>query len=74
MLVHTTVPVFGKMMSITQPRRAVAWHFQNDADTLPEVVTAVRETYDGPLDFAVDGMVWNITKDEIRTRMAVMNK
>lgn len=72
-LVHTTAPVFGKIMAITKPKRAVAYHFQNDPDTLPEVVTAVRQTYDGPVDFAVDGMVWNITKDEIRTRVAMLN-
>ena len=72
-LVHTTAPVFGRIMSLTQPRRAVAYHFQNDPDTLPEVVTAVRQTYDGPVDFAVDGMVWNLTRDEIRTRVAMLN-
>lgn len=72
-LVHTTAPVFGKVMALTQPRRAVAYHFQNDPDTLPDMVTAVRQTYDGPVDFAVDGMVWNITKDEIRSRVSMLN-
>ena len=72
-LVHTTAPVFGKIMALTEPKHAVAYHFQNDPDTLPAVVTAVRQTYDGPVDFAVDGMVWNITKEEIRTRVAMLN-
>jgi len=72
-LVHTTAEVFGKIMAMTKPRLAVAYHFQNDPDTLPEVVTAVRKTYDGPVDFAVDGMVWNITKEKIRTRVAMLN-
>lgn len=72
-LVHTTAPVFGKIMAMTEPRRAVAYHFQNDPDTIADVVTAVRRYYDGPVDFAVDGMTWNITKDEIVTRVAVMN-
>jgi len=72
-LVHTTAPVFGKIMALTQPKHAVAYHFQNDADTLPAVVTAVREVYDGPVDFAVDGMVWNVTKEGVRTRVAVLN-
>ena len=72
-LVHTTAPVFGKIMALTKPKRAVAYHFQNDADTLPDVVTAVRQTYDGPVDFAVDGMVWNVTKEGIRTRVAMLN-
>jgi ribonuclease Z len=72
-LVHTTAPLFGKIMSLIQPKQAVAYHFQNDADTLPEVVTAVRKVYDGPVDFAVDGMVWNVTKEGVRTRVAMMN-
>ena len=72
-LVHTTAPIFGKIMALTQPKHAVAYHFQNDPDTLPEVVTAVRRAYDGPVDFAVDGMVWNVTKDGVRTRIAMMN-
>lgn len=72
-LVHTTAPVFGKIMAMTQPKLAVAYHFQNDPETIPEVVTAVRETYDGPVDFAVDGMTWNITKEGVRTRVAMLN-
>ena len=72
-LVHTTAPVFGKIMAMIEPKQAVAYHFQNDPDTLPEVVTAVRQLYDGPVDFAVDGMVWNITKEGVRTRVAMMN-
>ena len=73
-MVHTTAPVFGKIMALTKPKRAVAYHFQNDPDTLPDVVEAVNRVYDGPVDYAVDGMVWNITKDGIRTRMSMRNK
>ncbi len=72
-MVHTTAPVFGKIMSMIKPKLAVAYHFQNDPETIPEMVTAVRKLYDGPVDFAVDGMVWNITKDGIRTRVAMLN-
>jgi len=72
-MVHTTAPVFGKIMALTQPKHAVAYHFQNDPDTLPDVVTEVRKTYSGPVDFATDGMVWNITDEGVRTRMAMMN-
>ena len=55
------------------PKHAVAYHFQNDADTLPGVMAAVQQVYDGPVDYAQDFMVWNITKDGVRTRMAVPN-
>ena len=70
---HTTPAAFGKVMSMTQPKHAVAYHFQNDFDTAPVMEAAIRTTYDGPLDLAVDFMVWNVTKDGTRTRMAVPN-
>ncbi len=35
--------------------------------------SAIRETYSGPLDLATDFMTWNVTKDGVRTRMAVPN-
>jgi ribonuclease Z len=72
--VHATAALFGKVMAMTQPKHAVAYHFQNDADTLPAVMAAVQQTYDGPVDYAQDFMVWNITKEGVRTRMAVPNR
>lgn len=67
-LIHTSAPMFGKVMSTTKPRLAVAYHFTQDPEALPQMVDAIRETYDGPLSLATDFMVWNVTKDEIRTR------
>ncbi len=72
--VHTSPAMFGKVMSTVQPRLAVAYHFFNDFDVAPEVERLVRRTYDGPLALAVDYMVFNVTQDEIRTRMAVINE
>ena len=71
---HTSAQAFGKIMSLTKPRHAVCYHFQNDFNTAPVVERAIRETYDGPLDLALDFMVWNVTKDGIRTRMGVPNE
>jgi ribonuclease Z len=71
---HTAAQAFGKMMSLTNPKHAVCYHFQNDFDTAPVVEAAIRETYDGPLDLALDFMTWNVTKAGIRTRMAVPNE
>ena len=71
---HTYAAAFGKIMSMTRPRLAVAYHFQNDFDTGPAVRDEIRKTYDGPLDLATDYMVWNVTEDKIRTRMAVPNE
>ncbi len=71
---HTPPQAFGKVMDMTRPRLAVAYHFQNDAETAPVVLEAIRETYDGPLNLSTDFMTWNVTKDEIRTRMAIPNE
>jgi len=72
--VHTSPAMFGKVMSSIKPRLAVAYHFFNDFDTRPEVERLVRMTYDGPLALAVDYMVINVTKDDIKVRMAVINE
>ena len=72
--VHTSPAQFGKVMSDIKPRMAVAYHFFNDHNTLPGVLEMVRKTYDGPVSFAVDYMVWNITKDDIKVRMAVADE
>ncbi len=50
---------------------AVAYHFFKDFDTTAKVHDGIRKTYDGPLSLAEDFMVWNVTKDDIRVRMAV---
>lgn len=69
--VHTAPEAFGKVMSEIRPRLAVAYHFFNDWDTSAAVRERIRKTYDGPLSLANDFMVWNVTKDDIRVRMAV---
>ncbi len=72
--VHTAPEAFGKVMSAIKPRMAVAYHFFKDWDTEGAVKDRIRKTYDGPLDLAEDFMVWNVTKDEIRTRIAVVEE
>jgi len=71
---HTSPEQFGKVMSLVKPRLAVGYHFYNDFDVQPEVLTRVRKTYDGPLSLAVDYMVWNVTKDDIKVRMAAKDE
>jgi ribonuclease Z len=72
--IHTAPEAFGKVMQEIQPRMAVAYHFFKDFDTTAEVNDRIRTTYDGPLSLAEDFMVWNITKDDIRVRMAVVEE
>ena len=67
---HTSPEQFGKVMATVKPRMAVGYHFYNDFDIQPDVIRRVRKTYEGPLTLATDYMVWNVTKDDIRVRMA----
>ena len=72
--IHTAPEAFGKVMSMIRLRMAVAYHFFKDFDTTASINDRVRTTYDGPLSLAEDYMVWNITKDNIRVRMAVVDE
>jgi len=72
--VHTSPAMFGKVMSLTKPRLAVAYHFFNDFDTQPQIMKEIRQTYAGPVALAIDYMVFNVTKDSIRVRMAIVDE
>jgi ribonuclease Z len=66
--VHTSPAQFGKVMALTKPRLAVAYHFFNDADIRPDVAKQIRSVYDGPVALATDYMVFNVTKNKVRVR------
>ena len=72
--IHTAPEAFGKVMQEIKPRMAVAYHFFKDYDTTAEVNNRIRTTYDGPLSLAEDFMVWNVTKKDIRVRMAAVEE
>jgi ribonuclease Z len=72
--IHTSPAQFGRVMAEVNPRMAVAYHFFNDFDTQPGVLRDIRRSYDGPLALAVDYMVFNITRDDIRVRMAAVDE
>jgi len=69
---HTSGQAFGKIMSTIKPKHGVAYHFLNEEATRYNLYQAIRETYDGPLSMAADNMVWNITPEGVRERMAVI--
>ena len=71
--IHTAPEAFGKIMSHVKPRMAVAYHFWTGVDSTPGVLERIRTTYDGPLSLAQDYMTWNVTKDEVRMRMAIID-
>ncbi len=71
---HTSGQAFGKIMSTVQPKQAVAYHFLNEEATRYGLFEAIRETYDGPVSMATDNMVWNVTPDGVKERMAVITE
>jgi ribonuclease Z len=72
--IHTAPEAFGKVMSTIKPRQAVAYHFFKDHDTTGPILERIRKTYSGPLSLAEDHMVWNVTKDKITERVALVNE
>ncbi len=72
--VHTSPAMFGKIMSELKPRLAVGYHVFNDFDTLPQIIDEVKSTYDGDFELATDYMVFNVTKDEFKVRMSVIDE
>jgi ribonuclease Z len=72
--VHTSPAMFGKVMSQIKPRMAVGYHVFNDFDTKPQIMSEIRQTYDGPVELAIDYMVFNVTKDDIKVRMAAIDE
>jgi ribonuclease Z len=72
--VHSSPAMFGKVMSTIKPRMAVGYHVFNDFDTQPQIIDEIRQTYDGPVELAIDYMVFNVTKDDIKVRMAAIDE
>jgi ribonuclease Z len=70
-VIHTAPDEAGQVLALVRPRIAVVYHFFNDFDTAAEVERAIRKHYDGPLVLARDLMVFNVTPNNIRARMAI---
>ena len=71
--IHTPPEGFGKLMSMVEPRMAVAYHYWNHRDVELEIFERVRKTYDGPLTMSDDLTVLNVTKDHIEVREVTFN-
>jgi len=72
--IHTEPQAFGKVMAAVKPRLAVGYHSVQSPENNAAIMDGVRKTYDGPLELARDLMVINVTKDTIRTRMAIVDE
>ncbi len=69
---HTPQTAFGYILSQTRPRLGVGTHCPVDADLIEPAYEDIRSFYDGPVAIAKDLLVINVSKKEIRQRMAVV--
>jgi ribonuclease Z len=72
--IHECFIAVPSLVSKMGLRHAVAYHFFKDYDTTAPVYERIRKTYDGPLSLATDFMVWNVTKEGVRERMALVEE
>ena len=72
-VIHTPPEGFGKLMSMVEPRLAVAYHYWNHRDIELDIHEGVRKTYDGPLAMADDLTVINLKKEHIEVREVSFN-
>ena len=72
--IHSEPQAFGKVMSAVKPRLAVGYHSVQSPENNAAIMDGVRKTYDGPLALARDLMVINVTKDDIKVRMASVDE
>jgi ribonuclease Z len=70
-MAHTAPDEAGRVLALVKPRLAVVYHFFNDFNTGMEIEREIRKHYDGPLALAQDLMVFNVTPDDVRVRLAV---
>jgi len=72
--IHCEPTAFGKVMATLKPRMAVGYHSVQSPENNAAITDGIRKVYDGPLTLARDLMVINVTKKEIKVRMAVVDE
>ncbi len=73
-VIHTQPAAAGRVFSLTKPRMAAGFHFFYDRESAPLVYDAIRSTYSGPLTLLHDGIVFNVTPEDINVRTLVANE
>jgi len=72
--IHTEPQAFGKVMSAVKPLLALGYHSVQSPENNAAITDGIRKTYDGPLALARDLMVINVTKKNIKVRMATVDE
>jgi len=70
---HTSPAMVGKIFAQAGARMSVMFHLAVDHETVGPAYHEMREQYDGPVTIAQDLTVFNITKEAIVVRQAIID-
>jgi ribonuclease Z len=70
---HTSPAMVGKVFKRAGARMSVMWHLVVDHDTVGPAYQEMRSQYDGPVTIAQDLTVFNITRNAVVVRQAIID-
>ena len=70
---HTSPAMAGKVFKKAGARMSVMWHLVVDHDNVGPAYQDMRSQYDGPVTIAQDLTVFNITKNAVVVRQAIID-
>src|SRR6476469_7195265 len=70
---HTSPTMAGKVFTRAGARMSAMWHFAVDHETVGPAFAEMRTQHDGPVVISQDLTVFNITKDAVVARQAVID-
>jgi len=70
---HTSPAMAGKVFKKAGARMSVMWHLVVDHDIVGPAYQEMRSQYDGPVTIAQDLTVFNITKNAVVVRQAIID-
>jgi ribonuclease Z len=70
---HTSPTMAGKVFKRAGARMSVMWHLVVDHETVGPAYQEMRSQYDGPVTIAQDLTVFNITKNAVVVRQAIID-
>ncbi len=70
---HTSPVMAAKIFKAAGARMSVLWHLVVDHETVGPAYQEVRSQFDGPVTIAQDLTVFNITKEAVVTRQAIID-
>lgn len=71
--IHTSPTAVGQIFQQAGARMSVLWHFSVDHETVGPAWEQVRAEFEGPFTIAQDLTVFDITKDAIVVRQAIID-